>query len=132
MRHNHSFVQLVERRISQLHRRVKLDTNEMRNRWITELESLFDMATPIAKGEISQGSDKLEATTPKERQMWAQTAANIATVMGNLSKTYDERQTDEDLDRLESYMIEIEAKREKEAEANSTVTSTTENSEKNA
>jgi hypothetical protein len=94
----------------------------MRNKWITELEHLFDMATPIAKGEITQQQicDKLQTITPKERQMWAQLSANIAAVMGNLAKAYDERQFDEDLNELETQVEELKVAREKLAGTNAT------------
>jgi predicted metal-dependent phosphoesterase TrpH len=45
--------------------------------------------------------------TPKERQMWANVAAHIAEVMGNLSKGYDERRFNEDLAELEQLVNEI-------------------------
>ena len=103
MRHRVVFVPQVERRICHLQRTVRLDTIEMRNKWISELDELFDMATEIAKGKVSQQQvgDKMQIITPRERQMWAQVAANIGMVMGNLSKAYDERQIDKDLDTLE-------------------------------
>jgi hypothetical protein len=39
-------------------------------------------------------------------------------VIGNLTKAYHEEQIDKDLDKLEAYMEEIKAKREKEASEN--------------
>jgi hypothetical protein len=83
----------------------------LRNRWIGELDELFSMATSIAKGKVTQQQvgDKAQVITPKERQMWAQVAANIGMVMGNLSKRYDERQIDEDLDELERLLAEAKA-----------------------
>jgi hypothetical protein len=104
----------------------------MRNKWIRELDDLFDTATSIAKGKISQQQvgDKLQTITPKERQMWTQLAANICMVMGNLTKACDERQIDEDLDELEKAIRELNATHEKEATANSTTTPNNESSEK--
>jgi hypothetical protein len=109
MRRNLGFTVQVERRICRLQRAAKIDTQDLRNRWIGELDELFGMATSIAKGNVSQQQvgDKLQFITPKERQMWAQVAANIGMVMGNLSKGYDERQFDDDLDEMERLMGEI-------------------------
>jgi hypothetical protein len=109
MRRIPGFTVQVERRICRLQRTAKVDTQDLRNRWIGELDDLFGMATSIAKGNVSQQQvgDKLQFITPKERQMWAQVAANIGMVMGNLSKGYDERQFDEDLDEMERLMGEI-------------------------
>jgi len=116
MRYDRGFTRQVQRRIFQLKETVKLDTLEMRNKLITELNDLFDIATSIAKGKISQQQvgDKMQAITPKERQMYAQVAANIGMVMGNLSKAYDERQIDKDLDKLEE-MLKKEYKKEEAA-----------------
>jgi hypothetical protein len=96
----------------------------MRNKWINELDELFDTATSIAKGEISQqqNGDKLQTIAPKERQMWAQIAANIGAVMGNLTKAYDERQIDEDLEELERLLAEVRGQVEKEDTENATTT----------
>ena len=108
-RRNVGFTVQVERRICRLQRAVRVDTQDLRNRWIGELDELFGMATSIAKGNVSQQQvgDKFQPITPKERQMWAQVAANIGMVMGNLSKGYDERQIDKDLDEMERMMGEI-------------------------
>jgi hypothetical protein len=109
MRRNQGFTVQVERRICSLQHSAKVDTQDLRNKWITELDELFGMATSIAKGNVSQQQvgDKLQSITPKERQMWAQVAANIGMVMGNLSKGYDERQFDDDLAEMERLMGEI-------------------------
>ena len=95
-RRSSGFAFHVERRICHLQRRFKVDTQSLRNRWITELDDLFGVATSIAKGKVTQQQvgDKLQSITVKERQMWAQAAANIGAVMGNLSKGYDEVQID--------------------------------------
>jgi hypothetical protein len=132
MRRNPGFTLQVERRICQLQHAAKVDTQGMRNKWISELDDLFDMATSIAKGKVSQQQvgDKLQSITPKERQMWAQVAANIGMVMGNLSKGYDERQFDEDLDELEKLMNEIKKQQAQIAkQAGTTAQAGTENTD---
>jgi len=109
MRHNAGFTVQVEARICRLQQTVKVDTQGLRNKWISELDDLFDMATSIAKGKVGQQQvgDKLQSITPKERQMWAQIAANIGMVMGNLAKGYDETKFNEDLAELERLTNEI-------------------------
>ena len=115
MRHPGGFARQVYRRIFQRPETERLDTQDLRNKWVDELGSMFDMATSIAKGEISQQTvgDKSQTITPKERQMWAQVAANIASVMGNLAKAYDERQFNEDLAELERQLEEWKELRDK-------------------
>ncbi len=117
------FTVQVYRRICHLQDNVKVDTQVMRDRWIGELDELFGMATSIAKGKVTQQQvgDKVQAISPKERQMWAQIAANIGMVMGNLSHRYDERQIDKDLDELERLLEEV-----KGAQANETKNPSTE------
>jgi hypothetical protein len=118
MRRNPGFTFQVEARICQLHQTAKFDTQGLRNKWISELDDLFDMATSIAKGKVSQQQvgDKLQSITPKERQMWAQVSANIGSVMGNLAKGYDETKFDEDLAELERLMDKIKKLRGETAE----------------
>ncbi|MGA2682793.1 MAG: hypothetical protein ABSF44_13450 [Candidatus Bathyarchaeia archaeon] len=110
MRRRQDFTVQVERRICHLQRTAKVDTQGLRNRWIEELDQLFGIATSIAKGEVTkqQVDDKLQSITPKERQLWAQIAANIGMVMGNISKGYDERQFNEDLAELERQVDQVQ------------------------
>ena len=54
MRRNMRFTVQVERRICHLHQTVKVDTQELRNKWMVELDGLFDYATSIAKGDVTQ------------------------------------------------------------------------------
>ncbi len=100
-----------------VHQEAKVDTQELRNKWISELDSIFDVAASIAKGKVNQQQvgDKLQSITPKERQMWAQVAASIGQVMGNLAKGYDVTKFDEDLDHLEELLKDLEKPREEDA-----------------
>ena len=100
------FTVRVERRIFHLQQTVKVDTQELRNKWMTELDDLFSLATSIAKGDITQQEvgGKLLSITPREREKWAQIAAKIGMVVVNLSRGYDERQIDKDLDKLEKLL----------------------------
>ena len=112
MHYNTKLVRHVERRISRLHQEVRLDTMEIRNKWISKLDNLFDLATSIANGDITQQQvgDKQQTITPKERQMWAQLATSLGNAMGNLTKAYHEEQIDKDLDKLEIMMERCKAK----------------------
>ncbi len=103
MRHKQNYGLSVERRMLNIRESVRLDMQGLRNKWLTELDDLFDTATAIAKGKVGQQQvgDKLQYITPKERQMWAQIATNIGMVMSSLAKGYDERQFNEDFARLE-------------------------------
>ena len=99
----------VERRICHFRQRVGAETQILRNKWITELDELFDIAVLIAKGKVDQQQvdGKLQHITPKERQMWAQVTANIGQVMGNLTKAYDETQFNEEINELERLLDEV-------------------------
>ena len=110
MRRRQDFVIQVERRICHLQQTASVDIQGLRNRWIGELDQLFGIATSIAKGEVTkqQVADRLQSITPKERQLWAQVAANIGMVMGNLSKGYEERQFNEDIAELERQVDQVQ------------------------
>jgi hypothetical protein len=110
MRRNIRFTVQVQRRICHLQHEVKVDTQELRDKLIVELDGLFDMATSFAKGDVTQDKvgDKWQSITPKEQQMWAQVAAKIGMAEANISKGYDERQIDKDLDLLEKLLEETD------------------------
>ena len=109
MRRNPGYTLQIERRIFHIDKAVKLETQNLRNKWVIELDDIFDMATSIAKGKISQQQvgDKLQSITSKERQMWAQVAANIGQVLGTLTKGYDDTRFNEDITELERQIAEI-------------------------
>ena len=111
MRHKPNYDLQVERRIFNIRENMRLDMQGLRNKWLTELDTLFDTATAIAKGKVTQQQvgDKLQYITPKERQMWAQIASNIGMVMSNLSKGYDDRQFNEDFTNLDKLIDEWKA-----------------------
>ena len=104
----------IERRTFNIHEKVRLDMQALRNKWITELDSLFETANAIAKGKVSQQQvgDKLQQITPKERQMWAQITTSVGMVMSNLSRGYDERQWNEDFAEVERLLNEVKKLRE--------------------
>lgn len=95
-----------------------IDTQTLRKKLITELDDLFDIANLIAKGKVDQQQvgSTLQSITPKERQMWAQVTTNIAQVMGNLAKGFDETKFNEDFAELERLMGEVKALHAKAAE----------------
>lgn len=134
MRRSARFAGHVERCIRRLRRTDKIDTQSQRDRWIGELDELFMEATSIAKGKVTQQQvgDKLQSIPLKERQMWAQAAANIGMVMGNLSKHYDEVQIDKDLDALERMIKENHEKHDRLfGQSNTATQSGEENAESN-
>jgi len=116
MRRRPDYTLQVESRICHLRQRVGAETQNLRNKWITELDNLFDIAVQIAKGNVDQQqvNGKLQPITPKERQMWAQITANIGQVMGNLAKGYDETKFNEDIDELERLFDEVKTMHNKQ------------------
>lgn len=100
----------VQRRISDLRAIRRVDTQRWRNRWISDLDDLFAVAASIASGRVSQlqVGDSFQQVTLKDRKMWAQIASSIGSTMGNLSRGYDERQVDKDLDELEAMIAKYD------------------------
>ena len=119
----------VKRRICHLQKTVKVNTQDLRNKWITELDNLFDIATSIAKGKEDQQQvgGKLQSITPKERQMWAQVSANIGMVMGNLAKGFDDTKFNEDLAEVERLLDEIKIFQKDKADEEQILTGKEEN-----
>ena len=103
---------VVVRRISQLRKSVKFDTDRLRRKTIASLEQLFDVASDFARGRIKwQTQDgKASPVTIKQRQMWARIAAYVAQIMNTIANGIDERQIDKDLTSLERLVNEATAK----------------------
>lgn len=114
---------MVSRRILQLRRIARVDTQRIRRKALARLQEIFDVASAFAKGEIEHvredGQEK--AVTLKQRQMWASIAAYTAQIMNTIADGIDERQIDKDLDKLEKMVNEAKAKsKAKEARAGTT------------
>ena len=103
---------VVVRRISQLRKSVKFDTDRLRRKTIASLEQLFDVASDFARGRIKwQTQDgKASLVTIKQRQMWARIAAYVAQIMNTIANGIDERQIDKDLAQLEKIVNEATTK----------------------
>lgn len=103
---------LVARRIFQLRRRIKVNTQHMRLKTIGQLEQLFDMASCFAKGEQrwQRVNGKKEPVAMKQRQMWTRVAAYIAQVMTTVTERFDECDIDKELAELERLVNEASAK----------------------
>ena len=103
---------MIIRRIAELKRTVKVDTQEIRSKSIRSLELLFDLAVAFAKGEIKTQKEegKRVKVTLKQRQMWARIAAYIAQIMNSIASGFDEKEIDVQLDELERLVNEAKAK----------------------
>jgi DNA-binding MarR family transcriptional regulator len=103
---------MIIRRIVELKRTVKVDTQEMRSKTIRSLELLFDLAVAFAKGEFKTQKEegKRVKVTLKQRQMWARIAAYIAQILNSIASGFDEKQIDVQLDELERLVSEAKAK----------------------
>jgi hypothetical protein len=112
LRRNQGFIVQVRRRISDLQHAPKypeLVTQDLRNEWITQLDSLFRMAYAIASNDpnYKEGDAKVQPADPRTRQLWAHVAAHVGLVMDHLSKGYDSRKFNEDLAKLEKLVDKI-------------------------
>ncbi|MBS7646299.1 MAG: hypothetical protein QXL91_02515 [Candidatus Bathyarchaeia archaeon] len=103
---------MVKRRIAQLKEELKADTQKIRLKTIEQLQEIFNMASALAKGEVKYQTEdgKPQKLTLSQRQKWARVAAYIAQIINSVSNTFDERQIDEDLAKLEELINEAAAK----------------------
>lgn len=92
---------MVLNRVRRVRRTIKIDTQRMRGKALTNLEELFDMAKALAKDK------KVKLPT---RQKWAQIAAYIAQVINSVASGFDEKEIDIQLDELERLVNEAKTK----------------------
>jgi len=112
-----SRIGMIKRRITQLREELKVNTQELRTKTIQKLEELFNLASALAKGEFQTQTEngKQHKLTLKQRQKWMRIAAYIAQTINSISNTFDERQIDEDLAKLEALINEAAAKTKTQA-----------------
>jgi hypothetical protein len=106
---------LIEKRFDRLLRAYKLETQELRQRLIRELESIFELATAIARGEVkTQVVDgKPVRITLMQRQKWARAAAYIAQIIHSIARGFDEREIDEMLEEARRLIEEARGEAER-------------------
>jgi len=99
---------MITRRISKLKKRVKFDTQQIRQKTIISLQELFDLSVTLAKGQIKTQTegDKKVTVTLRQRQMWARIAAYIGQIMSSVASGFDEREIDTQLEELEKLVGE--------------------------
>jgi hypothetical protein len=103
----------VSRRVARIRKEVHLDTQKIRRKTVRKLEEIFKIAAEYATGKIKNVTDedgKPRLLTVPEKQFWARIAAYSAQIINNISKGFDERQIDEDLDNLARMLNEGKAK----------------------
>jgi len=105
---------LIKKRLVELKKAIKIDTQRLRVKMLNGLEELFDLATAFAEGKIKTQVEegKKVKVTLKQRQMWARVAAYIAQIMNSLAEGFDEREIDAQLEELERLVNEAKAKTE--------------------
>jgi hypothetical protein len=103
---------MITNRLSQLKRRIKIDTQKIRGNAIQKLEELFNLAVSLARGkfETQTVDGRTMKVTLKQRQLWARVAAYIAQIMNSLAEGFDEREMDVQLDELERLVNEAREK----------------------
>jgi ArsR family metal-binding transcriptional regulator len=94
-------VTFIENRIKKLRASFRFDTQQLRYSVINRLTEMFNAASHLAK------SRDLEL---KDRQVWTRIAGYIAQTIESMSKGYDERQIDSELEELEKMIHEAKAK----------------------
>jgi poly-beta-hydroxyalkanoate depolymerase len=87
-----------------------VDTQAIRFKLLHQLDGIFELAMSVAKGNVKHFRDeegKEHPVTPKQREKWARIAAYTAQVMHNLTRSFDEKQFQTDLKRLEQMVDEV-------------------------
>ena len=92
---------MLKTRVQKLRTEVKIDTQKLRDETIKNLQELF----ALAKSQATNENIKL-----KQRQNWTRTAAYICQVINTIATRFDERQIDQDLQKLEELINEATTK----------------------
>lgn len=92
---------MIKHRIQKLRTEVKIDTQKLRNDAIQNLQELFTLAKDLAQNE----NIKL-----KQRQNWIRIATYICQVINTIATHFDEKQIDQDLEKLENLINEATTK----------------------
>ena len=89
--------------VGRVKRTLLVDMQRTRLKLLDNLETMFDMAKGYATSQD---------VSNKQRQMWIRIMAYIGQVMNSLTKSFDEAQITDDLERLEKMIGEAMAKEE--------------------
>jgi len=92
---------MIIRRLQIARRIFKVDTQRLREKLLSQLQELFDMACGQAK---NKNLDLMQ------REKYARVAAYTAQVIEGVAKGFDERQINKQLDELEELVSEARAK----------------------
>ena len=105
---------MIERRITKLRNKVKVDTQRIRVFTLENLQEIFNLAASLARGEFkTQNVDgKPVKVTMGQRQKWARIAAYTAQVINGIAEGFDAHQIDVDLVKLQEMIDEAKAKTE--------------------
>jgi len=88
----------LQNRVARIADKVKLDTQRIRFELILELKALAEMA--------QQKAIDTHPLSVETKQNWARIAAYISQVINSISKTYDEAEALEELEKLEKMIAE--------------------------
>jgi hypothetical protein len=91
---------LVERRFERFLREFRIETQELRRRLMGELESIFELASAIARGDVkTQVLDGRQVRISlSQRKRWARAAAQIAQIIHTIAEGFDEREIEDMLE----------------------------------
>lgn len=92
---------MIKNRIQKLRTNLKIDTQKLREETIQNLKELFT----LAKNQAQNENIKL-----KQRQTWTRVATYICQVINTIATHFDERQIDQDLQKLEELINEATTK----------------------
>jgi hypothetical protein len=103
---------MIIKRTAQLRQNLKIDTQEIRIKTLNNLQELFTLATDLAKGnpKTQTTNGETKKVTLKQRQIWARIAAYIAQIINSVAHGFDEKQIDQDLEKLEKLINEATTK----------------------
>ena len=100
----------VSSRVEKIRNEVKTETQRLRERTLTKLEEIFNVAAKVARGKIRHQriNGKMVPISLKQRRRWVRVAEHIAKTMNSIASNIDEKEIHAQLDELERLVNEAQ------------------------
>jgi hypothetical protein len=98
-------------RIENIRDDVKTETQRLREKTINRLEEIFKVAAKIGRGEIRHQriKGKMTPISLNQRRRWVKVAEEVALTMKSIASNFDEKETYNQLNKLERLVNEATA-----------------------
>jgi hypothetical protein len=95
-------------RVETIRNEVKTDTQKLREKTINRLEEIFNVAAKVGRGQIRHQriNGKMTPISLNQRRRWVKVAEQVALTMKSIASNFDEKETYNQLNKLERLVNE--------------------------